>query len=283
MKEYSSIIRSVISAVFKFIVDLINNPITISIAFALWAIPVYFFLSQHLSGIKNTTDYENVKQFIEWFGVPYGLLLALVLVNVWTQFDTTNRAFDREADAVSAFYDTSLLISNREVRKQLHKSIREYVEHVNACYFKEYMIGEIKTSGDAYLNKIRKLTGRLIKGKENDVLTGELLQLINELTDDRGDRLSYSKQRMPKPVLILAFVASFLWLTPFFILGFTNTLAGIVFIGGVSFIVVSILLIVNDLDNPFTGTWCINLDSWNELLIKLKNGHSGRRQQNETI
>jgi len=70
--------------------------------------------------------------------------------------------------------------------------------------------------------------------------------------------------------LSLAIIASILWLAPFFVLKFEDFLVGAFFLGGVTFVVVSILLIVYDLDFPFTGMWVIELDSWKKLLNKIK-------------
>jgi hypothetical protein len=101
MNKTSPNIKFIVSTIYDFFLGLIDNPITKSLAFALWAIPIYFYLLPFFGGLKLTSsDYNNITQFIEWFGVPYGLLLALVLVNVWTQFDTVDRSFDREVDAI---------------------------------------------------------------------------------------------------------------------------------------------------------------------------------------
>ncbi|HJZ06101.1 MAG TPA: hypothetical protein VJ327_09705 [Patescibacteria group bacterium] len=220
----------------------------------------------------TSNDYGNVQQFIEWFGVPYGLLLALVLVNVWTQHDTTDRAFDREADAILALYNTFCLIEDRRLEKSAATEIKKYIEHVRRFYTEEYKENQnrLREVGDDLLNDIRKLIGKLIKRRKDKVITAELLRLVNELIDDRGDRLSYSKQRMPKPVLSLAIISSILWLAPFFVLKFESFLVGAFFLGGVTFVVVSILLIVYDLDFPFTGMWVIELDTWEDLLNKIK-------------
>jgi hypothetical protein len=86
------------------------------------------------------------------------------------------------------------------------------------------------------------------------------------MIDERGDRLSHSRQRIPFPVLVLSIVASFIWLIPFFALDFQNRGLGGAFVSGVTFIVVSIILIIIDLDDPVTGTWIVDLDSWEELI-----------------
>jgi len=263
-----------LSKIYQRIIYIIDNPISVSLSFAAITIPFYYYVAlPFLVWLDiQPSDYANIQQFIEWFGVPYGLLLALVLVNVWTMYDTTERAFDREADAILALYNTFLLFGEKRLEKSINTTLKNYILHVINYYTEEYKEDKstYKTIGDTYLNDTRKLIGALIKKKKERVITAELLKLINELIDVRGDRLSYSKQRMPRPVLFLSVIASIIWLAPFFALQFINFFVGALFIGGVTFIVVSILLIVYDLDYPFTGTWLIELDSWDDLQHKFE-------------
>jgi hypothetical protein len=196
------------------------------------------------------------------------LLLALVVVNVWNQFDTADRAFDREADAVLKVYDTFLLASNRNLINKAKCFLHIYVKHVERHYYDEFENRTKASVGDYILSKkIRGAVGLLLnsKVKKNEILATELLRLVNDLIDARGDRLAHTKQQTPIPVLMLSFVTSFIWLIPFFSLDFESLGLGIFFIGGVVLVVVSILFIIVDLDDPIGGTWDVNLDSWDEL------------------
>lgn len=245
----------------KLIFDIFDTPIATGFAFALWAVP--FHLLFNIRVVED--DYENIKQFIEWFGVPYGLLIALVLVSVWTQFDVANRSYDKEADAILAFYNTFLLISNNRLKIRATLLLSSYVDHIINRHAEECNNITCKRQGDDILNSIRDITGKVIRSKTDKELGFELLRLTNELIDDRGDRISYSKQRMPSTVMALALIASGLWLAPFFALDFDNIFLEVFFLAGVILIVVSIILIIVDLDNPIGGTWGIDLESWEEL------------------
>jgi hypothetical protein len=258
--------------IYQGLINLLDNSLTHGIAVALTIVAFYLFLFPFLPKIALTeSDLTTIGNFIEWFGVPYGLLLALVLVNVWTEFESTDRAFDREVDTIYALYNTFLLIADAKTKKYVYLCLYCYIEHVIANCKVEPKVQALKLRGDKLLNHIRKLTGRLVvQKKEYEVLTTELLRLVNKLIDFRGDRLSFSKQRMPKPVLYLSFISSALWLVPFFALSFGVPFVRIPYLVGVIFVIVSLLLIVMDLDEPFNGTWHINLDTWNEMLGKIK-------------
>jgi len=247
---------------FFFLTTFFDNPIMRGFSFALWAVPIYFLLDITVVG----KDYDIIQGFIEWFGVPYGLLLALVLVNVWTQFEATNRSFDEEADAILMVYDTTLLVLDSSIKAKVCCLLLLYAKHVYKHYDDEFENKTKKSIGDIILNKIRTSVGILLWDKNDKELGLEIIREVNKLIDLRGDRLAHSKQRILPPVFWLSFIASIIWLLPFFALNFIDPKLGIVFITGVTLIVVAILLVILDLDDPITGTWKVKLDSWKDLI-----------------
>jgi len=253
----------------RYLISLIDNPITKGLAFSLWTIPLYYYLNSYVFNVTlSSDDYNNIRQFIEWLGIPYGMLMALMLINVWTQFDTVGRAFDREADSILAFYNSIILVPNPKIKRALKTNIYHYIEHVKANFSTEFADVRLKREGNKILNEILELIVASTKAKSGGSLSLELLRLHNDWVTDRGERLSFSSQRMPTPVMMLYFIASFLWLAPFFILKFSSPFIGMFFIGGVTLLIISIGLIMNDLDKPFEGAWGVNLDAWDELLVK---------------
>jgi hypothetical protein len=272
-KHLIALINELIAWFDNFLLILIDNPITRSFALVLVLISIFFYwAAPSISNLYLTVDdYTYIGNFIEWFGVPYGLLLALVLVNVWNQFDTADRSFDREADAILALYNTFQLCKDSVVESKIKEEVIGYIEHVLKFYNEEYKdSNEHSIEGFGILNNIRLSVGSLVPRKEFDVLTSELLRLLNELIDDRGDRLSYSGQRMPRSVLVLSIFSSVLWLWPFFTLNFSNFYLKLFMVGGVALVVISIILIIVDLDDPFTGTWNVDIDSWKKLLSQIQ-------------
>lgn len=254
---------------------LVDNPITISIAFALWAIPFQYVL--HNGFPIDPQDYSTLEKFIEWFGIPYGFILAGVLVYVWTQFDALDIDFDREADAVFTLHNTILLVVNpalNNIQSRIIEHIRNYVTHTLQNYRQEWRAEPLaqtaRNNGDILLVNIRSAIGELIHSEEREVITTELLTRVNEIVDIRGDRLARSKQRINLPIKIIAIVASGIWIVPFIALNYQNFFLGTITTAGVTFIVVSLLLVIFDLDNPFTGTWVIHEDSWGELSGKIR-------------
>jgi hypothetical protein len=219
-----------------------------------------------------------VSDFIEWFGVLYGILLPLILVRAWEQFDDIDREFDREADAVKILYEDTLLLreENTSIGNEIVSSLREYTQHVIRNYKKE---SDNKTSkerrdGDQILNKIRKQYKFLIhldgkNKKESDPLIVELIHRLNDVIDIRGDRIGLSNQRLFETLRIVALATSIIFVLPFYFVSFTipTGLLDDALIICVTLLVIFIYMIIEDLDEPFDdGTWKVDTVSWQQIL-----------------
>ena len=255
------------------ILRFVNKPLFVGFCFSLYAFFFRFYVYPKYSYLV-TSDFPLIQSFIEWFGVAYGLFIALVLVNVWSQFETTEREFDREADAIFMLYESVKQVSENE-RTLAHKNeiirrLREYVRHVNNHYKQEHDNLKLKAAGDALLEGIRDSIGSLIHTDEPQAFTSQLAREFNEAIDLRGDRIAHSKQHIPAPVWGISLWSSILWLIPFYGLNFQNDWVAVVLVGGVTAIVVAILFIIKDLDEPFDGDWGIKIDEWEILGEKVE-------------
>jgi len=283
LKKITTILAKLYFATFRS--PFLDNPLIVGLSFGCLACAVETVLFPVIMDAVKADQFV-VSSFIEWFGVAYGLLLALVLVNVWSQFDTLDREFDKEADAVAILQQTaSLILSSPSLtssqdnsdytvsntpKNMINMLIDDYVNHVLQFYRIEHKNKRIRKYGDKIIEDIRFEIGRTIHSAERDAVLSGLLLLINEVADVRGDRISHSKQRIPSTVWNLAFSASVIWLLPFYGLNITHPAVFFLLIGGVTFIVTSLLAIIHDLDEPFGGTWNVNMESWDELKRKMK-------------
>jgi len=268
-KKINSLTKYVGDLFGKFFLSRIwDKPVIIGLILVLFSIPFHFGTLTLFN--LETNDRDVIQNFIEWFGVPYGLLIALILVNVWNQFDTVEREFDREVDAFSMLLETVLIIRNdnndlTKCKSQIVQKIAKYVSHVIANYIQETKDKKVRKKGDKFLNEIREIVREVIHGGENETVCAELLHQLHEAVDVRGDRIVHASQRMPGTLRVLALISSVLWIVPFFMLDFKNIWLGYFLLAGVTFVVVGLLAVIWDLDDPFGGTWKIKVESWEEL------------------
>jgi hypothetical protein len=263
---------------------------------------VGFFIEKNwlLSNSYNPFDFAHVDNlflynFIEWFGVVYGFLVPLIMVRVWEQFDTLEREFDKEADAVKILFEDVKLLDGRNhstLKKHIFNQLISYIKHVEDNYIIENDPGEeskkIRANGNFILKEIRKdyydiVHSQKILRKERDPLLSELLTQLNNIIDARGDRIALAKQRLFDSLRGVTKIASVIWLIPFYLLrydvspeGATTPIyigpgvIGNILIVGVTFLVVFVLTVIEDLDEPFGGHWKLDITPWNQMRSELE-------------
>lgn len=237
----------------------------------------------------SAADKELARDFVEWFGVLYGFLLPQILLRIWKQFDRIDSAFDGEADAIRILAkDTSLLHDNfRETRTKILERLLAYSNHVRNHYAEEVKFAELtkeneeeskKDIGAMYLKEIRDIYKNIIHHSnpakpEVSSLISELLHELNNIIVLRGARISLSSERLYESLKFLAIITSIVWLIPFYFLYYPDSSLGIfgwVLVIAVTYIVIMILTIIDDLDNPFEGLWTININSWTKLTLDIE-------------
>ncbi len=217
-------------------------------------------------------DRTFLGNFIEWFGVLYGFLLPLILVRVWEQFDDIDHEFDSEVDAITILTEDLMLIKGHlGFRIGVLCILLYYVKHVRYYYPVESNVGErkLKEKGNYLLRLIRKRYAKLIYDSSPthppESLMTELLRQINSIIDIRGDRISKTKERLFETLRWLAYITSLAWLLPFYYVNFELGVPGYILIFVVTFLIIVIITIIEDLDEPYSGVWAIDITSWENL------------------
>jgi CII-binding regulator of phage lambda lysogenization HflD len=231
----------------------------------------------HINFASPPNDFGNwfVANFIQWFGVLYGILVPLILVRVWEQLDNIDREFDREADTVKILYEDLFFLRRQSAKfgKEITTLLRKYVRHVKKNYYKETTeASPEKKVGERILEEVRRQCQHLIYSKEmqakgSEYIILDVLHKIDEIIDIRGDRIALSRQRLFESLRMIALIASILFIVPFYFVGFYGQ-SGILdnlLIIGVTLLVIFIYMVIEDLDEPFTGTWKIDAESWQRV------------------
>lgn len=236
-----------------------------------------------------------VSNFIEWFGVLYGILLPLILVRVWEQLDSIDREFDREADTVRILYNDLSYLEGKSAKigNNIAILLRGYVQHIVENYTKEIKnqndgmenLGDERKVGDEILQTIREQFGDLIhpnimKTKVWEFLIPELFDRLNEIIDIRGDRIARASQRLFESLRLVALITSIMFIIPFYFAAFTSPtgVLDVILIIGVTLLVIFIYVIIEDLDEPFKGTWKITDESWRRVLEEMNLDERNKRK-----
>lgn len=236
--------------------------------------------------------------FVDWFGVLFGIITPITLVRLWEQFDEIDMEFDREIDALTIFFEDILFLTKKydEFQRSLLHSVQIYVNHVYQHIQKEYKDTATQQQGQDYLRNIRNISQEFAQSlnpsEGNDgTVTKEFIRGIYEISDIRADRIALSQRHSFRGFRILIIFASLLWILPFYFLpqgadGTTGIFSNILRVA-VTTVVILMLTIIEDLNDPFSGKWQINLTAWERLNEKIsttlvdlkKNQPNGKNQQ----
>jgi len=232
-------------------------------------------------------DKKFIINFVEWFGVIYGFIWSTIVVKVWEQFEELNSTFDREVDAIQLLVEDLSLLNpkNDELRSTALSILQTYVRNVRKLMRKDIPIEEEEALGNENLSGIRSTLDEMFHpqkstSKESDVLLGDILTQLNTIVDNRSDRISLLTQSTFDSLKFISMVTSIVWLTPFYFLDYTDYLSetiihmqmgifGWFLVIAVTYLVVIIMSIMDDLNTPFDGYWIVDAKSWEKLANRI--------------
>lgn len=212
-------------------------------------------------------DATIIGSFIEWFGVLYGVMLALVVIEVWQHYSLINNEVDREADALTLLVKTARYLDDQNAVAELTRRVHDYAEAVlreNSGNARPHQADtNTQPDTDTTLNAIHAQVGAIVRANDHrDLLVAEMLHQFNDAFDARGDRLSYIRERLPKTLWLIVVFTSVVWLLGFFGLRIDSTNLALTMCGVTTFTISALLFIVADLNNPETGTWHTTFESF---------------------
>lgn len=230
-----------------------------------------FTLSRNIDEQIPESDRGVIGNFIEWFGVVYGVTLALVVVEVWKNFTMINNEVDREADALVLLLRTVSYLNDPNALKAFASRLREYTDLI---------LQNSKNADEAKqkLDEVHEWIGNTINDEQTPpILASEMIRLINEAIDLRGDRLAHERERIPKAFWSIVIIASILWLICFFGLKIEKVYIAFFICGSATFIVASLLFIIADLNQPSEGFFRISFEPF-EVLREELNRVQGKKK-----
>lgn len=258
-----------------------------------YLIPLSIFVAKSLEAVLKIFNIEFiapangagvwfVENFIGWFSVLYGILLPLILIKVWEQLNAIDREFSREGAAVRTLYKSAFYLQGKRAifGRHIAQLLRDYVLHVIANYSHEVKgSGAARImAGDMLLEQIEGQFQDMVnstkiepKEKESEIISLELIHKLNEIIDIRGNRIARSNRRLFDTLRPVALIASILFILPFYFVGFSGPtgLLDVILIIGITFLVIFIYMIIEDLDEPFAGTWKITDEFWRRVLEQM--------------
>ena len=208
--------------------------------------------------------------FVSAYGTVYGVILGFVVIEVWNQFNRTQGMVDEEALELESLYQMAEFIKENEVADEVRKNIVEYVESIlekHTTYNKS--LQSRKGSVDR-LDDLSETISRLILNSSRDLVVFEhLVNQYRRFRDARGKRNRNSDFRLPDALNRFLQMSSFLIIAVFMLVGYQSLLSSVVSVGALTFLLTFVHLIILDLDDPLSGYWRIEFESFSLLKSRL--------------
>jgi protein-S-isoprenylcysteine O-methyltransferase Ste14 len=211
-------------------------------------------LVQRLVPSQLRRQHNDVAGFIyAVLGVIYAVLIALVVIAVWEDFDEARDTVDREASELDDVFRLAHPLPEPEGR-QLQELARSYAQVV---VDEEWaLMAQGRTSQRAW-DLLDKMTIRFedveVRTRTEQVLYAEALNRINELSDARNARLVEAREGMPAILWGVLVVGGVSVVGFTYLFGLENTLVHSLMVAVLTLVISSVLFTIGVLELPFSG------------------------------
>jgi hypothetical protein len=234
------------------------------------AAALYFVL--HLLGFQKLfeNDAEGIGALLQIIGTLYSVVYAFAIYVIWGQFTSVENEIQKESGALKDLF----LFSQR-----LKETVREPIVRAVKIYARGVAETEWRTlSAREETDKTNKLFSVVISAvtdvkPEDDterLVYQRLLEIANQASAHRDERLALSIKRMPQTLLLFVTLTASMILFLLFFFPFRNVALGVVSVAITTMLLFFAHFVLTDLDNPFEGTWNAGSEPFAELVTKFR-------------
>jgi hypothetical protein len=220
---------------------------------ALLAAGTTYLLRRTISEEAHTSNNEVAGFILAALGVVYGVLLAFMVLVVWQAYDTANRTVEEEANVVVNIYRLGQA-APAPYGPQLRATAEQYTRNVIAEEWNAMQTGSASASVHANLEEFwsvhRALEGdESYSGNHDD----QLFDALDNLGNARRIRLLESRLELPGLMWALLIVGGVITIGFTLFLRAPNLVPHLLMTAMFGGLVAFVLLLIVELDNPFTG------------------------------
>jgi hypothetical protein len=224
-------------------------------------------LVQRLLPTRRRMPHNDVAGFIyAVLGVAYAVLLGLMVIAVWEEWNAANTAVDQEASEVAEVFWLAHSLPQPEGR-HLQELARSYARVVVNEEWSLMERGKVSPMAWAILDEIRADIRRMQPTTyTQQVLYEQGLQQVGDLADARGERLLDAEEGVPSILWVVLIVGGVEVVGFTYLFGLESTTVHVLMVGALTLIIALVLFTVAALDYPFEGDIRIGPDAFEQVL-----------------
>jgi hypothetical protein len=226
----------------------------------------WIYLKMHLSDESN----EAINGYFAGVGVLYGLLLGLVAVAAWGNYENVDDIASKESAAIAALYrDVSVL--EQPAKQVLQQELEKYTRYVIEVAWPAHRKGETPSGGSLILSKFHQdLANYQPQSIQQQMLMAEALTAFNKLIEVRRARLSAVDTGIPAVFWVTILLGTFLNIALSFFFHVSSFRTHMVLTTVYSGFLGSAIFLVIAVDHPFRGDVSVSPNAYVSLLERLK-------------
>ena len=231
-----------------------------------------FYFVLHLLGFQKLfeNDAEGIGALLQIIGTLYSVVYAFAIYVIWGQFTSVENEIQKESGALKDL----LLFSQRlkeTVREPIVRAVKVYARAVAETEWKTLSAREeIDNTDKRFSAVVSSITEVQPEDDTERILYQRLLEIANQASADRDERLALSVKRMPQTLAAFVALTAAMILFLLFFFPFGNLVLGLMSIAITTMLLFFANFVLTDLDNPFEGTWNVGSEPFAELVTKFR-------------
>jgi Protein of unknown function (DUF4239) len=228
-------------------------------------------LVQRLVSTERRRQHNDVAGFIyAVLGVAYAVLLGLMLIAVWEQWNAADDTVTEEANELAGIFWFAHTLPQPEGR-HIQELARTYAQVV----VKEEwpLMGQGKSSPKAWatIDELRAtILGLNPTTGAQQVRYNQLLEQLHGLGDARRERLLVAGEGLPTILWVVLILGGVITVGFTYLFGLDSTLVHLLMVGALALIISLSLFTVAALDQPFKGAVHIHPAAFEQVLERFQ-------------
>ena len=221
---------------------------------------------QFESSISRSTQ-NGLAGFYSADGLIFGLIVAFVIQREWEAWANLSESVRKEIDAIREMWKWSSY-AETPLKEEAHHHLEVYLNSISLEWHKGK---EIKRSErvDIEIDSLRNMLVKMSASVGH--LSQQTLNSFNNLVKARNHRLNFSNEHMPRILKRIVIFADALLIILSLFIAVNNVYLDYIFTASIGLLAFALILVVDDLDNPFRkGSWHLTTEGYKELLKELK-------------
>lgn len=227
---------------------------------------LFWYIHSNFELAVSRSTENGLAGFYSADGIIFGLIVAFVIQREWDRWTNLSEAVRLEIDAAREMWKWSSY-AEKSLCEEAHQHIESYLKSI----ISEWNKGEEAFRSPSVDKEIDALRGMLVKmSKSMAPLSGQLQEAFTDLVDARNRRLNLSNEHMPSILKRIVLLADSLLIVLSLFIAVDNVVLDFIFTAAISALAFGLMIVVDDLDNPFRpGTWHLTPRGYEDLLKEL--------------